>query len=165
MVAIIDYGAGNIRSLANALDYLDQRFFISNKLGKLQTADHLILPGVGSFKYGMDRLRKLNLDSFLKATKKPLLGICLGMQLLAQDGDEGGYSEGLGLIAGHVKKLPQPHVGWDTWEDKDYYFVHHYAIEDRQWAFKNHGNIWACQFHPEKSQEAGLTFLKEFCES
>lgn len=164
MVGIIDYGAGNLRSLSNALTYIGVEHIVTNDYDFLKDCSHLILPGVGSFMYGMVQLQRLTLVDFLKTTNKPLLGICLGMQLMATMSEEDGKNWGLNKIPGEVRKLPEPHVGWEEWEGKDYYFVHHYAIKNAPWVIR-YGNLWACQFHPEKSQEAGLAFLKEFCES
>lgn len=162
MVAIVNYGAGNVRSLANALSHLGFSWEITNNLSTISRASHIIIPGVGSYASRMNELTKLGLVQYLSQTDTPMLGICLGMQLLSDSGDEGGFTYGLGRIKGHVSKLPEPHVGWDTWEGQDYYFVHHYQNDVQPYAIKQ-GNLWACQFHPEKSQEAGLQFLKEFC--
>lgn len=161
MVAIIDYGAGNVRSLANALSFIGASWEITSDLKTIKRSSHIIIPGVGSFASGMAALTKLGLVEYLKETDTPMLGICLGMQLLSDSGEEGGFTKGLGRIPGHVAKLPQPHVGWDTWEGKDYYFTHHYQNDVQPYAVKQ-GSVWACQFHPEKSQDAGLTFLKEW---
>jgi len=174
MVGIIDYGAGNIRSLSNALTHLGIEHTISHDKNVLDTCSHLILPGVGSFRYGMEQLERYGLVEFLKNTKKPLLGICLGMQLMAGQGAEGlpsgsDYMAGLGIIGGTVEELPSPHVGWDTVQElhNDFYFTHHYRVAipgtfDWMPYFVKHNNVWACQFHPEKSQESGLQFLKDF---
>lgn len=161
MVGIINYGAGNLRSLSNALTHLGIDWTITSDPKELQTCSHLILPGVGSFRFGMTQLHALGLYDYLKNTDQPILGICLGMQLLAEEGEEGGQTKGLGLLQGKVKKLKEPHVGWDYWGLQTYYFTHHYAIKDAPWAIQQ-DRLWACQFHPEKSQQNGLNFLQQW---
>jgi glutamine amidotransferase len=193
-VAIVDYGMGNVASVEKALNYLN----ISNELTadkeSLQNADVIILPGVGAFKQGMDNLKKENLDKILTneviAMKKPFLGICLGMQLIATRGTEIEPCEGLGWIKGTVRKIDEvdkriPHLGWNEikvvnneflqpYHNRDFYFIHsfHFDVEDKSQvagyvsygndyvAIVKHENILATQFHPEKSQEAGLGLLK-----
>lgn len=157
-VALLDYGAGNLRSLANALKAIGAAV-----TDNLDEATHLILPGVGSFPYGMKELEKRGFVDLIEQTKKPLLGICLGMQLLSQGSDEDAPlgTPGLRLLPGWVRQLPVPHVGWDSWEGADYYFTHHYMNQELPYAVKG-DRLWACQFHPEKSQGAGLQFLKDF---
>lgn len=126
LIGIVDYGAGNIASVANMLKRVGLRSLISEDIKVLESATHLILPGVGSFDYGMSQLARLGLDDFLRAQVaqgKPLLGICLGMQLLA-NGSEEGDAAGLGLVDGFVRHmseqqragLPVPHVGWSDVE-------------------------------------------------
>lgn len=149
MLVIVDYGAGNLRSVYNAFKYLGQDVIISNKKEDLEKADYIILPGVGSFAEGMKNLRKLNLIEVLNKEviqkKKPFLGICLGIQLIAKDGTEDGFNQGLGWIDANVRKLDTklrlPHIGWnDVKFQKDssflrnvpegtsFYFVHSYSI-------------------------------------
>lgn len=149
MIAIIDYGAGNLFSVKNALDFLGFENKITNSAEDIVSADRLILPGVGAFPDAMRMLRESGLVGTIKeeARKKPLLGICLGMQMLFEKGYEFGETEGLGLIAGSVRLmrpegLPIPHIGWNSLEfnekcpllnrcaEGEYvYFVHSYAAE------------------------------------
>ncbi len=149
MIAVIDYGAGNLFSVKNALDFLGIENKITDKAEDLKAADKLILPGVGAFPDAMKMLETSGLIGTIKeeAAKKPLLGICLGMQLLFQKGYEFGETEGLGLIEGSVKlmtpeNLPIPQIGWNSLEfnepcrllanckNGDYvYFVHSYAAD------------------------------------
>ena len=150
MIAIIDYGAGNLFSVKNALDFLGLENKIINSADDLRSADRLILPGVGAFPDAMRMLAETGLISVIKdeARKKPLLGICLGMQMLFEKGYEFGETDGLGLIKGSVKlmhpevDLPVPQIGWNALEknapcrlldkcaDGEYvYFVHSYAAE------------------------------------
>lgn len=150
MIAIIDYGAGNLFSVKNALDFLGLENKITNSADDLRSADRLILPGVGAFPDAMRMLAETGLISVIKdeARKKPLLGICLGMQMLFEKGYEFGETDGLGLIKGSVKlmhpegDLPIPQIGWNALEknapcrlldkcaDGEYvYFVHSYAAE------------------------------------
>lgn len=149
MIAIIDYGAGNLFSVKNALDFLGFENKVTSKAEDLQSADRLILPGVGAFPDAMRMLGETGLVDVIKqeAKKKPLLGICLGMQMLFEKGYEFAETDGLGLIRGSVKlmtpsNLPIPHIGWNSLEfnekcpllencaDGDYvYFVHSYAAE------------------------------------
>ncbi len=151
MVTIIDYGMGNVASVKNALSFLGVNSIISNQAKDLEQATHLILPGVGAFGDGMDRLKEFNLAEMLEKEvlekKKPFLGICLGMQLLAEEGEEGGLHRGLGWIKGKVrrfnidqKKFRIPHVGWNdvsiknssvlfqNIDPKIFYFVHSYFL-------------------------------------
>lgn len=200
MIAIIDYGMGNLRSVANALDFIGADFLITHDKELLKQADKIILPGVGAFRDGIENLKSLNLDDVLREEvmvhQKPLLGICLGMQMLAEKGYEGGEHQGLGLIKGVVQKLEAqgrglrvPHVGWDDITYKkdnplfcqipdhaDFYFVHSYHLVCGDAkdivatctyglefvAVIQHENIFATQFHPEKSQENGLQVLMNF---
>lgn len=200
MIAIIDYGMGNLQSVANALDFIGADFRVTSDRELLKQADKIILPGVGAFGDGIDNLKNLNLDEVLREEvlihQKPLLGICLGMQMLAEKGYEGGEHQGLGLIKGAVQKLEAqgsglrvPHVGWNDIAYKkdsplfckisdhaDFYFVHSYYLACRDVkdivatctydlefaAVIQHENIFATQFHPEKSQENGLRVLINF---
>lgn len=197
MVAVIDFGVSNLKSVVNALEFLGADVCITKKADELEKAERIILPGVGTFSQGMKSLKKLKLVKPLEREvikkKKPFLGICLGMQLLADWGSEGGKSEGLGWIGGAVKKfkidnLKVPHIGWDDLEikknclfqgiekDKNFYFVHSYYFDieekDVVSATCNYGkifpaalrkeNIFATQFHPEKSQQNGLKVLENY---
>lgn len=168
MIAIIDYGMGNLRSIEKALSACGVDFFVSNEKERLKSASHIILPGVGFFKEGMNNLRELGLIEFLREEvlekKKPILGICLGMQLLFETSEEGGLVEGLGFIKGNVKRfsfktnhLKVPHVGWnavfgedfskikifkDIKENSNFYFVHSYhAVPEEEviFSFTDHG--------------------------
>lgn len=149
MIGIVDYGMGNLFSVSKALERLGADYFISGDRKDLLTADALILPGVGSFRDAMDRLQVDTLKEFA-ASGKPLLGICLGMQLLFEDSDENGFTKGLGLLPGSVRRFPGktpdgqpykvPHMGWNKLEfvqaspllknlEEDYvYFVHSYFV-------------------------------------
>ncbi|MFE8696558.1 imidazole glycerol phosphate synthase subunit HisH [Cytobacillus sp. FJAT-53684] len=154
MIGIIDYGMGNLFSVSKALERLDVPYFISEKADELMKADGLILPGVGSFKEAMERLNRTGLSNMMKEyvqQGKPLLGICLGMQLLFKGSDENGQTKGLQLLPGYVKKFPGvtaagerykvPHMGWNRLEwvqsspisstvGEDYaYFVHSYYVD------------------------------------
>jgi len=196
MVAIIDYGMGNVASVQKALNFLKIESSITNDHQSIKNSEYIILPGVGSFMQGMMNLKERGLDTLLTeeviVKKKKFLGICLGMQLLIENGTEPVNTKGLGWIKGRVKKfevpgLRVPHMGWnditvlnDTFYkeviDLDFYFIHsyHFVPDDKSViaATVNYGsdvvasiqkeNIFATQFHPEKSQVAGLTVLKAF---
>lgn len=198
MITIIDYGAGNLFSVQNALSFLGFESRISSEIKDIQSADRLILPGVGAFSDAMDKLEASGLTETVKseAKKKPFLGICLGMQMLFDKSYEFGEKEGLGLIHGTVEQMkPEgglviPHIGWNALEmnepcillenlnNGDYvYFVHSFAAKcDTKdvAAYTNYGGnvtacvesgmIFGCQFHPEKSGEAGLKILRSFAE-
>lgn len=195
---IIDYGMGNVGSVAHALHSLGNQCFLSSERSDFAKADAFILPGVGAFPAAMENLQKLQLidelNKHVLAQKKPFLGICLGMQLLAQDSVEQGFSKGLGWIRGHVLQLaPQgdlrvPHVGWNNlnfcpddclFQKLDHeahvYFDHSFHLQcdkDLVVATCDYGNecvsaihqdnIFAVQFHPEKSQRNGLKILRNF---
>ncbi|MEH7305359.1 imidazole glycerol phosphate synthase subunit HisH [Neobacillus drentensis] len=150
MIGIVDYGMGNLFSVSKALERLGAEYFISADKGELLAADALLLPGVGSFRDAMERLPVETIKDFA-ATGKPLLGICLGMQLLFENSEENGLTEGLGLLPGSVRRFPGktpdgqtykvPHMGWNRLEfvqespllknlDEDYvYFVHSYYVD------------------------------------
>lgn len=195
--AIVDYGVGNLKSIANAMAYLGLQTKVTNQTGELERSDAIILPGVGAFPDAADKLRGSGLDRAVieQAGKKPVLGICLGMQLLFDWGEEGERREGLGLIGGSVRRmetaLKLPHIGWNTLEfpresplfqgieqGSAVYFVHSYAAQVRReedllavtdyggrvTAAVGRGNVFGCQFHPEKSGEVGLAILKNFGE-
>lgn len=195
---IVDYGMGNVASVQKALHFLNIASVISKDEADLHQANYIILPGVGSFKQGMENLRNSGLTDLLHQevilNKKPFLGICLGMQLLAKTGTEPEICAGLGWIDGEVIKMQEsdkriPHLGWNNietkgegfWNEsdsKDFYFIHsyHFSPADKEHiaATVNYGsdyvaavqrdNIFATQFHPEKSQQAGLALLKRFFE-
>lgn len=201
MIVIIDYGMGNLRSVSKALEFItDEEVTVSRSKEDLEKADRAILPGVGSFGNAMQNLKKFGLIEILRKEiiekKKPLLGICLGMQILAEEGFEHGHHNGLGFIPGKVtkfnldtNKFKIPHVGWNNIkvkqenqilsnikEDTDFYFVHSFQMECTDEplivATCSYGhefvaaikkdNIFATQFHPEKSQQNGLKILKNF---
>lgn len=188
MIGIVDYGMGNLFSVSKALERLGADYFISGE--NLLAADALILPGVGSFRDAMERLPVEAIKEFA-ATGKPLLGICLGMQLLFEKSEENGLTEGLGLLPGMVRRFPGgnykvPHMGWNRLEfvrsspllknlQEDYvYFVHSYFVEPSEVciakanyhepvsAIVGRDNIFGMQFHPEKSSKLGIALLKNF---
>ena len=197
MIAVIDYGAGNLKSVTKALDHLGYANTIVSRPEELEAADGMILPGVGAFPMCMAALRKSGMDqAILQQTgKKPLLGICLGMQMLLDSSTEMGGDQGLGLIPGTVEKietnLKLPHIGWNSLNivnpdpltaglsDGDYvYFVHSFCAKVKNsedlalttdygttvTAMIARGNVFGCQFHPEKSGPVGMTILKNFGE-
>lgn len=196
MVVIIDYGMGNVASVQKALNVLNIASCITADVFEIENSTHIVLPGVGSFLQGMKNLRDTGLDKVLTDQvmnkKKKFLGICLGMQLIAEKGFEPNENTGLGWVKGQVVKFEDPkisipHMGWNNIEvhndtfykditSSDFYFIHsyHFVAEDKNViaASVNYGldyvasiqqdNIFATQFHPEKSQVAGLTILKSF---
>ena len=199
MVGIIDYGVGNLFSLQSSFKAIGEEAFVSGDMEELAKADRLLLPGVGAFEDAAKKLRASGLDSFVRqqaAAGKPLLGICLGMQMLFEKSFEYGEHEGLGLLKGQVVpmagKLPSelkiPHMGWNALSvrqgrlleavDGQYvYFVHSFYAEgcdDSLAAVTEYGipitaavekgNIFGCQFHPEKSGNVGLSILRRFCQ-
>ena len=200
MIGIIDYGVGNLFSLTSSFKAVGADVFVSGEEKELLKAEKLILPGVGAFGDAADKLRSTGLDKFVISQAEkgvPLLGICLGMQLLFEKSYEYGEREGLGLLKGQVvpmhskvNGLKLPHMGWNklqlrkpesrlfanTNEGEHVYFVHSFCAEnceDSLAAVTEYGmtvtaavekeNIYGCQFHPEKSGEAGLKILKAFC--
>lgn len=200
MVGIIDYGVGNLFSLLSSFRAIGQEAFVSGDAQQLARADRLVLPGVGAFADAAARLQSSGLDSLVRsqvAQGKPLLGVCLGMQLLFERSYEYGCHEGLGLLQGEVVPMagyiPQglkiPHMGWNRLEGTrgrllagsagEYvYFVHSFFVrgcEDSLCAWTDYGvpitaavergNLFGCQFHPEKSGRAGLKILRAFCET
>lgn len=200
MIAIIDYDAGNIRSVEKAMAKLGQEVWITRDRERIMNADKVILPGVGSFGDAMAHLREYNLVEVIKdvvAKKKPFLGICLGLQLLYESSEETPGVEGLGILKGKILKIPEqkdlkiPHMGWNSLhlqndgrlfrgiEQNPYvYFVHSYYLKageeetvkaTTEYSVNIHAsvekdNVFACQFHPEKSGDLGLQILKNFAE-
>lgn len=200
MIAIIDYDAGNIRSVEKAMAKLGQEVWITRDRERIMNADKVILPGVGSFGDAMAHLREYNLVEVIKdvvAEKKPFLGICLGLQLLYESSEETPGVEGLGILKGKILRIPEqkdlkiPHMGWNSLhlqndgrlfrgiEQNPYvYFVHSYYLKAEEeetvkatteYSVNIHAsvekdNVFACQFHPEKSGELGLQILKNFAE-
>lgn len=200
MIAIIDYGMGNLLSVQKAVEYLGEDAKLVSDPSEISAAERLVLPGVGAFPDAMVSLKRFGwikvLEQEVLEKKKPFLGICLGMQLLAETGEENGHCQGLGWLRGEVrrfdfanKKLKVPHVGWNEIKlctntsvfkglpfDSTFYFVHsyHMVCKDKEdiAATCNYGieftaavhkeNIFATQFHPEKSQDNGLKVLENF---
>ena len=169
MVAIIDYDAGNIKSVEKALLHLGEEVMITRDREKILNSDKVILPGVGAFGDAMEKLRSYGLDKVIYEVvekKIPFLGICLGLQLLFEKSDETPGVKGLGILPGEVP------------EDSYVYFVHSYYLKAGReenvtatteysaliHASVEHDNVFACQFHPEKSSEIGLKILKNFVE-
>lgn len=196
-VCVLDYGSGNVKSVANLLQYLRVEHVVSNSESCIDRATHLVLPGVGAFGAAMDLIRTriplAALEAAVHKTRKPFLGICVGMQVLADRGEEFGVHEGLGWISGTVRRfqdhgLPIPHVGWNEvrttgaasllgeYQTMDFYFVHSFVLEASDEAdvvgrteygetfasIVRRGNIVGVQFHPEKSQKAGMLLLTNF---
>lgn len=197
MIGIIDYGVGNLFSLCSSCRAIGEEAFVSGDAAELSKANRLILPGVGAFADAAEKLRTTGMADFVRtqaAEGKPLLGICLGMQLLFEKSYEYGCHEGLGLLAGQVvpmagrlpKELKIPHMGWNALEvrggrllqglDGQYvYFVHSFFAEGCEaslaavteygipiTAAVEQGNVFGCQFHPEKSGNVGLSILRKF---
>ncbi len=198
MIAIIDYDAGNIKSVEKALQYLGEETCVTRDPEEILAAEKVILPGVGAFGDAMQKLHQYGLVEVIKEVvnrRKPLLGICLGLQLLFESSEESPGVEGLGILKGKIVRFPEdagvkiPHVGWNSLqypnsgklfvnvpENAFVYFVHSYYLkaEDPQivtasaWygtpihASVEKDQVFACQFHPEKSSETGLQILKNF---
>ena len=201
MIAIVDYGVGNLFSLKSSFRAIGADVTVTADPAVLQAADKIILPGVGAFQDAAKKLRESGLADLLKelaAEGKPLMGICLGMQLLFEKSYEYGEHEGLGLIPGQVVPMAGvipasykiPHIGWNALhlrqetpilryvkEGDCVYFVHsyyavgceEYVVADTEYgamltAAVARGNVYGCQFHPEKSGDVGLAILRAFCE-
>lgn len=198
MIAIIDYDAGNLRSVQKACEFIGQEAIITRDRELILSADHVILPGVGSFGDAMDKLQGYNLVPVIQEVVDagiPFLGICLGLQLLFERSDETPGVQGLGILKGEILRIPDqpglkiPHIGWNDItvnpkarlfqnlpEHPYVYFVHSYYLKaaDEQivaatteystliHASVEHGNVFATQFHPEKSGTIGLQILKNF---
>lgn len=198
MIAIIDYDAGNLKSVEKALRYLGQEVSVTRDPAELAAADKVILPGVGSFGDAMNNLDRYGLVDIIRqiaAGSKPFLGICLGMQLLFERSDETPGAEGLSVLKGEILRIPPcrdlkiPHMGWNALEinpasklfqripNRPYvYFVHSYYLKaareevvaaSTEYSVHIHaavesGNVFGCQFHPEKSSEVGLKILENF---
>ena len=200
MIAIIDYDAGNIKSVEKALLALGQEVEVTSDREKILSADKVILPGVGAFGDAMANLRESGLDEVIREVVKkeiPFLGICLGLQLLFESSEEAPGVAGLGILKGKILRIPEraglkiPHMGWNSLhlehdgrlfrgiEENAYvYFVRSYYLQAEEkeivkasteysthiHASVEQGNIFACQFHPEKSSDVGLHILKNFVE-
>ena len=198
MVVIVDYGAGNIKSVENAVRYLGHEAVLTRDPAVILSADHVILPGVGAFGDAVARLRRYGLEEVLKETVKrgiPFLGICLGLQLLFESSEESPGAQGLGILKGHILRIPDgegrkvPQIGWNDLtypnpgrlfaglpEGSYVYFVHSYYLRAEDPAIVTartrygvdidasveSGNVFACQFHPEKSEAAGMKILQNF---
>lgn len=198
MIAIIDYDAGNIKSVEKAMIHLGQDVCITRDKDQILSADKVILPGVGSFGDAMAKIRQYGLESVIHEVVEkgiPFLGICLGLQLLFERSDETPGVEGLGILKGEILRIPDhpglkiPHMGWNSLEltnngrlfknlpkEPYVYFVHSYYLKAADekivtatteygthiHASVEKGNVFACQFHPEKSSHVGLQILKNF---
>ena len=198
MIAVIDYDAGNLKSVEKALVFLGETPVITRDKEQLLAADKVILPGVGAFGDAMERLHQYGLVDVIKEIVKketPFLGICLGLQLMFDSSEESPGLEGLGLLPGKILKIPEtpgmkvPHMGWNSLKvrpdsrlfqgipDGSYvYFVHSYYLKAEEedivaatteYGIHIHGavekkNLFACQFHPEKSSQTGLKILENF---
>lgn len=198
MVAVIDYDAGNIKSVEKALLALGEPAVITRERDVILNADRVILPGVGAFGDAMEKLRSYGLEEVINevvARKLPFFGICLGLQLLFDSSEEAPGVQGLGILKGNIVKIPEnnglkvPQIGWNSLQfphkgrlfegiakDAYVYFVHSYYLQaddygivtaTTQYAAQIHAaveqeNVFACQFHPEKSSDVGMRILKNF---
>jgi imidazole glycerol-phosphate synthase subunit HisH len=196
MVTIIDYAINNLRSVEKAFVSMNIPVEVSDDPERIRKAEKLVLPGVGAFADAMNNLRAKHLIAAIRESVRsgtPLLGLCLGLQLLFSESEEFGHTEGFGFIPGRVKRLPDrmlvPHIGWNQLhlqrpdplldgirEECFVYFVHsYYAEPEEPWdvlattdydiefpSVARRNNVWATQFHPEKSQDVGLRMLKNF---
>ncbi|MBQ5676826.1 MAG: imidazole glycerol phosphate synthase subunit HisH [Lachnospiraceae bacterium] len=199
MIAIIDYDAGNIKSVEKALKTLGQDVVITRDADVILSADKVILPGVGAFGDAMGKLHDYGLVEVIHKVvekKTPFLGICLGLQLMFESSEETPGVEGLSILKGKIVKIPEngelkiPHMGWNSLhfqnegrlfanlpQNSYVYFVHSYYLQAEEesivkattdystciHASVEKDNVFACQFHPEKSSDVGLTILKNFC--
>lgn len=195
-IAIIDYGVGNLRSVEKAFTSQDIEAVVTSDEKTLRAADKLVLPGVGAFRACMDGLRARGFDELVieaARTGKPIIGLCVGLQMMFEEGHEFGVHKGLGLMQGRVMKFPEklrvPHIGWNQVEFKQhhavfndlpsqtfFYFVHSFYVETpdktcvlgetdygmRYASVCGRANVIGVQFHPEKSQTAGLKLLNNF---
>ena len=200
MIAIIDYNAGNLKSVEKALNSMGQECVVTRDFQEIEQADKIILPGVGAFGDAMAQLKKYELDKVIRevtAKGKPFLGICLGLQLLFEGSEESQGVEGLHILDGKILRIPDqeglkiPHIGWNSLnllndgrlfkgisQDAYVYFVHSYYLKAKEpeivkatteystciHASVEKANVFACQFHPEKSGLVGLEILKNFTE-
>ena len=200
MEAIIDYDAGNIKSVEKAMKLLKQEVVVTRDPETILSADKVILPGVGSFGDAMGKIRQYDLEKVIHEVVErriPFLGICLGLQLLFERSEESPGVQGLGILKGEILRIPEteglkvPHMGWNSLEfsgdgrlfrgipeDAYVYFVHSYYLKAEEpeivtarteygteiHASVEKGQIFACQFHPEKSSDVGLRILKNFVE-
>lgn len=200
MISILDYDAGNIKSVEKALQYLGEDAVITRDRDVIMASDKVILPGVGAFGDAMSKIREYKLDNIIYDVvdkNKPFLGICLGLQLLYKESDESKGATGLGILDGKILRIPDcpglkiPQIGWNSLdinpeaklfkgiENNSYvYFVHSYYLKSENLkdvaatthysvdihASVEHDNVFACQFHPEKSSTVGLKILKNFIE-
>ena len=200
MVAIIDYDAGNIRSVEKAIASLGYEAAVTRDADTILTADHVILPGVGAFGDAMDKLSSYGLVDVIRTVscrEIPFLGICLGLQLMFENSEEAPGVEGLGLLKGSILRIPEkddlkiPHIGWNSLqypsrgrlfagvpEGSYVYFVHSYYLQAQEagvvkatteYGVEIHAsvekdNLFACQFHPEKSSDVGMKILQNFME-
>lgn len=198
MIAIIDYDAGNIKSVEKAFQSLGQEVILTRDRGKILSADKVVLPGVGAFGDAMEKLHRYELVEVIREVVRreiPFLGICLGLQLMFERSEESPGVQGLGLLKGRILHIPEesglkiPHIGWNSLrfpvkgrlfegieEDSYVYFVHSYYLESEDagivtatteygtliHASVEKGNIFGCQFHPEKSSDIGLKILENF---
>lgn len=199
MIAVVDYDAGNIKSVEKALQYIGAEPVITRDINVIEQANHVIVPGVGAFEDAMGKMNRYRLTDVLRRVAQrgtPIMGICLGLQLFFERSDESEHDvEGLGLLPGEIVRFPEkkgfkiPHMGWNSLqinpssrllkgirEDSYVYFVHSYYLKAGRkedvaatteyivnvHAAVEHDNIFATQFHPEKSGEVGLQILKNF---
>ena len=198
MIAIIDYDAGNIKSVEKAMNYLGQEAVITRDRDVILASDKVILPGVGAFGDAMEKIKEYHLTNVIYDVveqKKPFLGICLGLQLLFESSEESKGVAGLGILKGDIVRIPakqglkSPHMGWNTIQVKEdatlfrgiskdayVYFVHSYYLKAKEiedvaattfysteiHAAVEHDQVFACQFHPEKSGTVGLKILENF---
>ncbi|MCI8494697.1 MAG: imidazole glycerol phosphate synthase subunit HisH [Lachnospiraceae bacterium] len=201
MIAVIDYDAGNLKSVEKALKYLGEESIVTRDFKEILAADKVILPGVGAFGEAMEHLKHYELDKTIREVveqKTPFLGICLGLQLLFEGSQESGGVQGLQILEGEIVKIPDkpglkiPHIGWNSLhlqnqgrlfegigEGAFVYFVHSYYLKAKEQkivkactdystqihASVEQGNVFACQFHPEKSSSTGLKILQNFAKA